>query len=162
MTRDQNHHPRPVGHPLVAAATIGGLSLILAGGLELLGFLTRLDEGIARRISLDGAENHPRHLPEWGIWVVAGGLAFGLAAAILGTPGHWRRWVLWITTVLLVVAWAPVLSLAAFAPDIAAPWVATLWAGVCAVVYAANHRMACDAAPAPTVTATSTSTDAPR
>ena len=29
-------------------------------------------------------------------------LAFGLAGAILGTPGHWRRAVLWITAIVLV------------------------------------------------------------
>jgi len=60
--------------------------------------------------------------------------------------GTWRRLVLWITALVLVAAWAPVLSLAARAPDIGAPFTAVLWSGVCALVYAGNHRMACDEA----------------
>ena len=149
MTREKNLPAQPVGHVLVPAAMIAGLSMILAGGLELLGFLTRLNAGIARLVSRNQAEKFPKHLPEWSIWLAAGVLAFGLAAAVLGTPGHGRRAVLWLTTVFLVAAWAPVLSLAAHTPDIGAPGVATLWSGVCALVYAANHRMACDASTRP-------------
>ena len=150
MTRNPSTHSRAPGHVLVPAATIGGLSMILAGGLELLGFLGRMNAGIARLVAPGGAENFPKHLPDWGFWLAAGIFAFGLAASILGTPGHGRRAILWITAVVLVSAWAPVLGLAAHAPDIAAPWIACLWAGVCAMVYAANHRMACDASPSST------------
>jgi len=144
VTREKNVHAQPAGHVWVPAATIAGLSLILAGGLELLGLLAGLNAGIARLVARHQLENLPQRLPEWGIWLAAGGFAFGLAVAILGTPGHGRRAVLWLTAVFLVAAWAPVLSLAAHVPDIGAPWVATLWSGVCAMVYAANHRMACD------------------
>jgi hypothetical protein len=63
---------------------------------------------------------------------------------MLATPGGWRRFVLWITSVVLVSAWAPVLSLAAHAPEISAPWIAAVWSGVCALVYTANHRMPCE------------------
>ena len=145
MTREKNIPVQPVGHVWVPAATIAGLSMILAGGLEVLGFLTRMNAGIARMVSQNHAENFPQRLPEWSIWLAAAVFAFGLATAILGTPGYGRRAVLWFTAVFLVAAWAPVLSLAAHDPDIAAPWIATLWSGVCALVYAANHRMACDA-----------------
>jgi hypothetical protein len=146
---DKNVHPRPAGQVLVTAATIGGLSMILAGGLEWLGFLKRVNAGIARLVARDGAETFPQQVAGWCLWLAAGVFAFGLAAAILGTPGHGRRALLWLTAVVLVAAWAPVLSLAAHAPDIAAPWIATLWSGVCALVYAANHRMPCDDQPAP-------------
>lgn len=144
MTRDKPIPIRAPGQVLVPAATIGGLSLILAGGLELLGVLDRLNAGIARLVAADGAANFPKQVPAWCLWLAAGLCACGLASAILGTSGHGRRAILWITAVVLVAAWAPVLSLAAHAPDIAAPCIATLWAGICAVVYAANHRMACD------------------
>lgn len=149
MPSDKNVHPRPAGQVLVTAATIGGLSMILAGGLEWLGFLKRVNAGIARLVARDGAETFPQQVAGWCLWLATGVFAFGLAAAILGTPGHGRRALLWITAVVLVAAWAPVLSLAAHAPDIAAPWIATLWSGVCALVYAANHRMPCDDQPAP-------------
>lgn len=138
------HPQRPTGHVLVPAAAIGGLSIILAAGLRLLGMLQPLDSGIARLVSRHGTENFPKHLPESTVWAVTGLFAFGLAAAVLGTPDLWRRLVLWITSLVLIATWAPVLVLAAHAPDISAPWIATLWSGVCAIVYAANHRMPCD------------------
>lgn len=144
MTRRKTNDPRPSGHVLVPSAAISGLSIVLAAGLQLLGALDRANSGIARLVSRGGAEEFAKHLPEWLVWLAAGLFAFSLAAAILGTPGHPRRLILWITSIILVGAWAPVLSLASHAPDIAAPWIATVWSGVCSIVYAANHRMACD------------------
>jgi hypothetical protein len=136
--------PKPVGSVQLPAAAIGMLSLGLAAGLELLHMLEHVNEGIARIVSRGGAEKFPKQLPDWSVWFAAALLAFGLAAAILGTPGVVRRVILWFSAVLLVTAWAPVLSLAAHAPEIAAPWIATLWSGVCALVYTSRHRMPCD------------------
>jgi hypothetical protein len=149
VTRHQPANPQPPGHLLVAAATIGGLSMIVAAGLELLGFLSRVNAAIAMLVSRNGAEVFPQHLPEWCIWLATAVFAFGLAGAILGSPGHGHRVILWVTAMVVVAAWAPVLSLAAHRPDIAAPWIATLWSGVCSVVYAANHHMDCDPTPPP-------------
>jgi hypothetical protein len=129
---------------LLPAAAIGGLAIVLATGLALLGVLDRANRTIAALVSRNGAEEFPKHLPEWSIWLATVTLAFGLTFAILETPGWWRRAILWLTTVILIAAWAPVLSLAAHAPNIAAPWIATVWSGACAIVYATNHRMACD------------------
>lgn len=132
---------------LVPATAIGGLSVLLAAGLAATGLLARLDAIIAAAVSRGGRETFPKHLPEPVIWLVTAVLAFGLAFAILATPGTARRLLLWITTVILVGTWAPVLSLAAHAPSVAAPWIATIWSGVCALVYASNHHMACDDGP---------------
>jgi hypothetical protein len=148
VTRHKTPHPRAPGQVLVPASAIGGLSLVLAAGLAALGVIGRANEGIARRVSRGGVETFGKNLPAWSIWLAAVILSFGLACAILATPGHGRRALLWLTAVVLMAAWAPVLSLAAHAPEIAAPWIATVWSGVCALVYAANHRMACDANPA--------------
>lgn len=149
MTRAKNDHPHPTGHALVAVATIGALSMILAGGLELLGFLARANDKIARWVSRDGAESFPNHLAVGLIWLAAAVFAIALASAILAIPGQSRRLILWLGSLVVVAAWAPVLSLAAYAPEIAAPWIATLWSGVCALVYAANHRNPCEPTPAP-------------
>jgi hypothetical protein len=134
---------------LAPSAAIGGLSIILAAGLEALGVMSRANAAIARIVSRNGAEAFPKQLPDWSIWLATVILALGLAFAILATPGHWRRVVLWLTAIVLVGGWAPVLSLAAHAPEIGAPWIATVWSGVCAIVYAANHQMACDPSPSP-------------
>lgn len=135
---------RPDGHVTVPAAAIGGLSIVLAAGLGALGALERVNGAIAGLVSRGGAEKFPKQLSDGWIWLATVVFAFGLAFAMLGTPGQWRRVVLWLTAVVLVAAWAPVLSLASHAPEIAAPWIATVWSGVCSLVYAANHRMVVD------------------
>jgi hypothetical protein len=140
----RSRNPHPAGHVLLPAAAIGGLSVVLAAGLELLGVLVGMNAVIARMVSRGGAETFPNALPEWSVWLAATVLAFGVAIAILGTPGGLRRVLLWLSAVVLVAAWAPVLGLAAFAPDIAAPCVATIWSGICALVYASRHAMPAD------------------
>ena len=137
-------HPRPEGHVLVPAAVIGSLSILLAVGLSALRILDRADLAIGSLMSQGKPARFPKALPEWAVWLAVVLLAFGLTFAILNVAGTWRRVVLWITTMALVAAWAPVLSLAARAPDVAAPLIAVIWSGVCALVYAGNHRMPCD------------------
>ncbi len=149
VTRHKTTHPRPSGHVLVPSAAIGGLAVILVAGLDALGFLDRTNERIAQWVSRNGAETFPKQLPEWALWLGTVLFAFGLAIAILSTPGLWRRGILWITSMALVAAWAPVLGIAAHAPEISGTWIAAFWSGFCAMVYTANHRMACDESPAP-------------
>ena len=146
-----HHHPaaHPAGHVAAPTTAIAGLSLALAAGLGLLGVLPRVDATVATLVSRGGAESFPNHLPAWLPWLAATLLAPALTAAMLATPALWRRALLWLATVILVTTWAPVLSLAAFSPTIAAPWIASFWAGICALVYSANHRMPCDATDAP-------------
>ena len=139
-------HSRPNGNVLVPAAAIGSLSILLAAGLSVLGILDRVNLLIARAVSQGGTPDFPKALPEWAVWLAVALFAFGLSFSILNVAGTWRRCVLWITTLVLIAGWAPVLSLAARAPEIAAPFIAALWSGVCALVYAGNHRMACDEA----------------
>ncbi|MEO8617640.1 MAG: hypothetical protein ABI600_21105 [Luteolibacter sp.] len=135
-------HPRPPGHVLVPAATIGALSLMLAVGLHALGILNRLNEVITKCLS--EGKDLPKSLPQWVIWLAAIWCAFGVSFGILSVAGTWRRLVLWTTTIVLVIGWGPVLTLAARNPDIAAVLIATGWSGVCALVYAGRHQMACD------------------
>ena len=147
VTPNKRRSSQVPGHVLGPAVAIGGLSLVLVVGLAALGFLTRINAGIAQFVSRNGAEKFPRHLPDWSVWLATVVFSCGLAIAILSTPGQGRRSILWITSVVLIAAWAPVLSLAAHAPDISAPWIATFWSGACAMAYAGNHRMAGDETP---------------
>lgn len=146
VTPRKPSHAQPAGHWLLATAALGALSVLLAAGLELLGVLARMNEGVAAAVSRGGAEKFPKSLPLWLVWLAVVVMAFGTAAALLGTPGLGRRLLLWLSALAVVAAWAPVLSLAAHAPEIGAPWIATLWSGVCAIFYAARHAMPCDAA----------------
>ncbi|MEX1114739.1 MAG: hypothetical protein WEB53_05785 [Akkermansiaceae bacterium] len=136
---------RPVGHVLVPAAAIGTLSIILAAGLELLGSLDVIDGGFANWLA--EGKPFPKDLPLWAVWLAAVFFAFGLSFALLSIPTTWRRVILWISALVVIIAWAPVLALAARPPEISAVLVAAVWSGVCALVYASRHRMACDEFP---------------
>ena len=123
------------------------MSLVLAVGLELTGGLARLNDLAFRLVAAGGLAKFPKQLPDWSLWLAAVLAAFGMAAALLLTSGGVRRILLWLTAVLLVTAWAPVLGLAARYPAVAAPWVTTVWSGACALFYASRHRMPCDEIP---------------
>ena len=127
-------------HIVVSAAAIGGLSLVLVIGLEMIGFLDSVNRWIGGALSRGGLETFPNRLPAWCPWLAAAVFPFALAFAMLASPGHVRRGILWLTVVVLLGTWGPVLSLAAYAPDIAGPWVATFWAGFCAMVYSFRHH----------------------
>lgn len=142
MKRAKNPHPS--GHVALPAAAIGGLSIALAAGLELLGVLARVNAATASLVSRQGSETFPKQVPDWGVWLFTAVFSFGTAAALLGTPGRLRRVMLWLSAIILVGSWAPVLGLAAHSPEIAAPWVATVWSGICALFYASRHRMPVD------------------
>ena len=129
---------------LITDIAIGALSILLAAGLGLLGVLERVNHVIGGMVSKGGVSHFPKTLPGWAPWLATVFFGFGLSFAILSVGGTWRRLVLWITALVLVAAWGPVLALAAYAPDIAAPLIAVLWSGVCALIYARNHRMSCD------------------
>ncbi|MFZ9938345.1 MAG: hypothetical protein ACO3JG_15005 [Luteolibacter sp.] len=137
-------HAHPAGHVWQAVATIGAMSLSLAAGLELTGGLARLNDLATRLVATGGMAEFPKRLPDWSVWLIAVLAAFGMAAALLLTAGGGRRILLWLTAVLLMAAWAPVLGLAAHYPAVAAPWVAVFWSGACAVFYASRHQMPCD------------------
>ena len=128
----------------VTAWLIGLLSILLAGGLKVLGILDRVDLMIASTVAQGKGQDFPKSLPAVLLWLVAFGLALGIAFAILHVPGTWRRVMLWLTALILIAGWAPVLSLATHYPAVAAPWIATLWSGFCALVYARNHCLPCD------------------
>lgn len=118
--------------------------MALAVGLELLGVLARMNLWITHLVSRDGAETFPKTLPDWWCWSAATVFAFGVSFTIFGTPGQLRRGLLWVSALLLVAAWAPVLSLSARSPDIAAACITTFWSGICALVYASRHDMPAD------------------
>lgn len=138
------HAPHHVGHVAGPSFAIAALSLALAAGLELLGVLGRVDASMAASVLRGHAESFPNALPPWVPWVAAVLFSMGLAAAVLSTPRLWRRMILTLVLALLIMTWVPVLALADYSPQIAAPWIATVWSGICAIFYAANHRMPCD------------------
>lgn len=130
------------GHVFGPALAIGSMALVLAAGFGVLGLMDRADALIADALIVGGGG--VKHLPEWLVWVAAAVGAFGLSLAILQVPGNWRRLVLWVSALVVLAGWAPVLVLASHAPAVAVPLLATFWSGLCAFVYASKHHMAVD------------------
>jgi len=135
---------RPPGHLWVPVAIIGSLSLSLAAGLDLLGIVDRLDEAILSLLGHGREDVFARALPEWSGWLTAVICGFAFPGVMLSVAGAWRRWVLWLTALILILGWAPVLYLAAHRPAIGVPFIVLLWAGICALVYAYRHQMPCE------------------
>lgn len=144
MSKTRTKPPRAAGNALIGGAAIGTLSILLVVGLKMLGILEKLDLFVSKSLSAGQMPVFSKFLPPVAVWLGALLFAFGIAFAILNVPGTWRRIMLWLTALVLLAGWAPVLSLAAYAPTVCAPWIAALWSGICALIYARNHRMPCD------------------
>ncbi len=135
-----NPTPKPPAHPGAAVLAIGGMSLVLAMALEVLGFSRKLDGIVGDWISGTGLGGEFRKLPGYASWLWAVPLVFGLAAAMLGSRKNWRRSVLWATTLALTLAWIPVLALAGYQAAITMPLLALVWCGLWSMIYATRHQ----------------------
>ncbi len=132
--------PKPPAHPLAALMSIGGMSLVLAAALELLGFSQKLDLLVAAWVKTTGLGGEFRALPAYVPWLWAVPMVLGLAGGMLGSRKNWRRSVLWATTLVLTVAWVPVLALAGYQAEITMPLLALVWCGLWAMIYATRHQ----------------------
>jgi hypothetical protein len=135
----------PAGHVRVPAVAIGALSVALVSGLHGLGLLAQFDSWVAGWLMLPGAGGFSKSLPAVVVWAATVFMALGLSFALLSVAGFWRRIILWVSSLAIIAGWGPVLSLAAHAPEIGAPFIAALWSGICALVYSSRHLMAADA-----------------
>jgi hypothetical protein len=139
------HAMKPPAHPGAAVLAIGGMSLVLAVAVQLMGFARKLDTVIAGWMEGTGLEGQLRALPPLLPWVWTILLVFGLTAAILGSRRNWRRAVLWVSAVVLTLGWIPVLALAAYRPAVTMPLIALVWCGLWAMIYAIRHQEPGDA-----------------
>ena len=136
--------PKPPAHPLAALMSIGGMSLVLAAVLELLGFSQKLDVHVAAWVQATGLGGNFRALPAYVPWLWTVPMVIGLAGGMLGSRRNWRRAVLWATSLLLTLAWVPVLALAGYQTEITMPLLALIWCGLWAMIYATRHQEPCD------------------
>ncbi|MBK1882880.1 hypothetical protein JIN85_10665 [Luteolibacter pohnpeiensis] len=133
--------PKPDGHVAAASLVIGSLAMLLTGGFALLHLLERLDLMLVAKLSSGIHLSFSNLLPAWQVWGFTLIVSYGIAASILAIRGNWRRWIFWLVALGLIIFWVPVLILASYEPKIAAPFIAGLWSGICAMVYVGKHRM---------------------
>jgi hypothetical protein len=137
----------PRGTVALPALAIGGMSLALAGGFHFLGLLGRIERGLLAIPGQLGLSGEPQVFPAGFAWSVAATLGFLLPWLLLQSPASWRRVVLWLTVLALVLGWIPVMGLAAKWCPLAPSLVTVAWSGLCALIYGARHRMPCEGVP---------------
>lgn len=136
----------PQGSVFAPSLTIAAISVMLALGLNFGHVLEPVDAWLTRELAGNGWGETLVELPNWWSGAAILLVSFGLSCAMLASPAHWRRLVLWFSAVLVLIGWAPALALAGRQIDIAAPLVAALVSGACALGYGARHRLPCDGA----------------
>lgn len=135
---------RPAAHVTMALWAITLTSLAVCLCLVALGVMARLDAQLAEWMQRAWMEGAMREIPRSWRWAAAGISASAISAVLLHTPGHWRRCLFWLASMVISLAWAPVLALAAYRPEVAILFVAVLASGAGSVLYAARHQMPCD------------------
>jgi hypothetical protein len=137
----------PRGTVALPALAIGGMSLALAAGFHFLGLLGRIERALLTIPGQLGLSGEPQVFPASIAWSVAAALAFVLPWLLLQSPASWRRAVLWLTVLALILGWIPVMGLAAKWCPLAPSLVAVGWSGLCALIYGSRHRMPCEGIP---------------
>ena len=121
---------------------IGTMSLALVLGLCSMNFWDQPNDEITMWTSRLG--EGMREVPSGGVLVFAAVMAYLTVFLILSSPGLWRKWVIWLSLMLLAMGWIPVLALASWKLAPCMPITAGLWSGICAFVYAKRHELPCE------------------
>lgn len=130
------------GHVVVPSLMFGTMAVGLALGMNVLGFWSGLDERATAWMARLG--DGIREIPTLWVLLLTVASAYLLPCLMLSTPQSWRRLVLWLSFLLVTLAWLPVLALASWKLPPCMPMVALLWSGLCAFIYARRHRLPCE------------------
>jgi hypothetical protein len=121
---------------------IGVLAFTVSLVLGLLKFLDQLDAWILLKISVLGI---PRYEISYVVLIIVTTvISYGVSLSMLSSPMMWRRVVIWLCAMLLIVSSVPVLALIRLSFSLSVPLTACFWSGFCALVYASRHTMPCE------------------
>lgn len=123
---------------MTVSAVVAALAVGLAFGMDALGVLAAFDDSVHGMLAGLGGPGGLIDFPAGVSWPLLGLICFGLAFAMIESPGGWRRLVLWISCGGVIAAAVPLAGLAARWLGPGGPMVAWLWTGVCGMIYA--HR----------------------
>ena len=123
----------------------GGIGLALALAVQMAGLFkqgdVRLQELLLHNVFGGVA---PEILTMPVLILFAAVFSFGLAFAVLDSPGVWRRLLLGITAIIVVLAMVPTLAVWHFYFSPFLPLIALFWSWFCSMMYANHHMMPCD------------------
>lgn len=139
MQRKTTRIPGTVGPTTLL---IGTMSLALVLGLGSMNFWDQPNGAFTAWISQLG--EGMREVSSGGVLVFAAVMAYLTVFLMLSSPGLWRKWLVWLSLMMLAVGWIPVLALASWKMAPCMPIAAGLWSGICAMVYAKRHELPCE------------------
>ena len=118
---------------------------MLALAMQMTGLFKQGDTQLREKLLgavFDGAAPEILTMPV--LMIFAAVFSFGLAFAVLDSPGTWRRLILGITAVIVVLAMVPTFAVwqIYFSPFL--PLIALFWSWFCSLMYANHHVMPCD------------------
>ena len=142
-----SHRAQPVGHVMLPLFVFGAVSLLLGTATEVMGVFNGATETLRGWWRSGGLEVRGEAGLPGLVGILLTGLAsFGLAGAILGTPGGGRRVILGATALFLVVGLIPAFALWGIFWKPFGMLLAVGWSWFSAVIYASRHRMPCEGA----------------
>lgn len=145
MTQNYHKHSATPGRVDSSALLCGALGLLVSGVLYRIGLLGKGDLKILNLLSQPVfGDTVPSHLSTPVLFLLTGLFCLGLAFAVLDSPGVWRRLVLGLTLLILVVAMVPTLAVwnIYFPPVVSL--VGVFWTWFASMMYASHHQMPCD------------------
>jgi hypothetical protein len=140
---------RPEALVAQAVLAITGVALAVCLCMTALGATARLDQWIANMVSQARPADGFRDVSLPGLWASAALGAMLVSSVLLNTPGWWRRWVFWLASLSVTLAWAPVLAFSSLKPALAIPCLAVLAAGAVSFFYISRHHMPTDLSSSP-------------
>jgi hypothetical protein len=129
-------------HIVAPSLLFGTMAVGLAVGLDSLGFWSQLDDSMTAWTEKLG--DGMREVPSPYAMLLTMATAYLLPLLMLSSPHWWRRLVLWVSMLLITLAWVPVLALAHWKLLPCMPVVALCWSGLCAFIYALNQPLPCE------------------
>lgn len=140
-----SHHVKPIGQVPVPLLIFGALSLLLGAAVEVVGVFDGATEKLRELWQSGGLEVRAEMgLPGMVGLLVTVLASFGLAGAILGSPGAGRRMILGFSGLFLSLSLIPAFAVWGIFWKPFGMLLAVGWSWFSAMIYAQTHRMPCE------------------
>ena len=142
---DRHSHSYPEGRVGVSGLLYGGMGLLVSTMMQLLGLFKRPDTRLMTWMSDSLFRGEVPALLVLSVQVLIAALfCFGLAYAVLDSVSTWRRVVLGVTSLVLVLAMVPTFAVWGIYYSPFLPAVGVLWTWFCTMMYVNHHQMPCE------------------